>query len=185
MFGDEAPQCQYGDRHAARLAKMEHRLSAFPGKFNRLLATARQNLPDGKNHCAVRISRIPFRALDVVRTGRFLQWVSGVYRAVLGPSALRAPAAVRDCTLDGEIQRGTVSASLAARHNFRNRTHRRCLHGRQAGVEAEIAGRMSQGASPGKMIDGHANPAGIPRHPWVIAFGECKTVGEPPRSPCC
>jgi len=119
---------------------MQHRLSVFAGKLNGLLGTARQILPDGKDNRAVGIPGIPFRALDVIRTGRLLQLVSGVNRAVLGPPAFRAPATVRDSILDGEIERGAVSTGLAPRHDFRNTTHRYCLHERLAGRRSQNGG---------------------------------------------
>ena len=93
---------------------MEHRLFMFLGKLNGFLGAAGQHLADGKDNCGVGIASIPFGALDVTGAGRLLQLVAGVNGSVLGLPALRAPAAVGNSTLDGENQRGPVSAGLAA-----------------------------------------------------------------------
>ncbi len=114
MFQDEAQECLFGRRRTTTARKMEHGFSVFLGKFNGLLGTARQNLPNGENHSAVRIPGIPFRALDVVGARCFLQRVSDINRAILGQSALWTPAAVRDSMPDREIQRGSVSAGLTS-----------------------------------------------------------------------
>jgi len=140
VFFDESEEFNFRRRRATIARKVQHRLSVFAGKLNGLLGTARQILPDGKDNRAVGIPGIPFRALDVIRTGRLLQLLSGVNRAVLGPPAFRAPATVRDSMLDGEIERGAVSTGLAPRHDFRNTTHKHCLHERLGGRRSQNGG---------------------------------------------
>jgi hypothetical protein len=143
VFPDKAPKCQFGDRNPARFEKMEHRLPVFPGKFHGLLGTARQNLPNGENHRSVRIPCIPFCALDVVGAGCLLQWVPASNWTIFGQSAFGAPAAVRYCTLDGEIQCGPVSAGLAPRHDFRNLIHQDIVYTKDMwGVEGEVRWRF-------------------------------------------
>jgi len=66
--------------------------------------------------------------------------VSGVNRAIVDQPDFRAPAAVKDSTLDGEIERGAVSTGLASRHDFRNTTHRHCLHERLGGRRSQNGG---------------------------------------------
>jgi hypothetical protein len=45
--------------------------------------------------------------------------------------------------LDGEIERGAVSTGLAPRHDFRNTTHRHCLHERLGGRRSQNGGLRS------------------------------------------
>jgi hypothetical protein len=85
----------------------------FPGKLNGLFGPAREHRRDGKDHCSVGIPFIPLRALDVGRTGRLPQLISVTNSPVLSPATARAPAAVRDAMLDGEVQGGPACAGLS------------------------------------------------------------------------
>jgi hypothetical protein len=70
-------------------------------------------LADAENYRAIRITDIPFGALDVVRTGSFPQLVAVIKRPVLGPAVLGTPATVRDAVVYGPIQSRTISTGLA------------------------------------------------------------------------
>jgi len=86
--------------------------------FHCLLGAASERRRDGENYTAIAVADIPFRALDVIAARRHLQFVARVDGAVFGRPALWAPAAVGDAMLDGEVQRGPVSAGLTARHDL-------------------------------------------------------------------
>jgi hypothetical protein len=82
---------------------------------------------------------------------------------------------------DGEIERGTVSASLAAGNDFRNTTHRHCLHerwgrrrSRNCGADARLASHPAcviRSAHGRTQRDGSHGSASARRHPDGTGLG--------------
>ena len=78
-------------------------------QLHRLPGAARQCRLDGEDHGVIAVPRIPFRALDVVRTGRLLQLVVS-YR-LLQKVADRGQSPVMFCLL-GRLARSRCLAGL-------------------------------------------------------------------------
>ena len=71
-------------------------LFPFSRKAQRCQGAPGNVFVDGENHCAVRVSHVPFSAHDVAAVRRFFEDIALRKRSVFREAALGAPAVVRD-----------------------------------------------------------------------------------------
>ena len=97
---------------------MQARLLEGPGELLSELCPGGKGIPDGEDHRRIGVAHVPFRALSRDRTRGLFQTVTAMNFPVLSPTSGRAPSAMRDTVLDGEIERGAVGTGLAAGDDF-------------------------------------------------------------------
>ena len=118
MIHNELIQEHGGFSIAALAAENQARFSLLVGEFKCPFWTSTQTAHSAKNHRRIRVSDVPFRPLDILARGSFLEGIARIDPTVLRFSALRTPPAMWDAVFDGPIQRRSVCAGLAARDDF-------------------------------------------------------------------
>lgn len=81
-----------------------------------------QFLPNGENHCSVRIADIPLSADSVGSAWGFHEHIAFRCGPVLREPATRAPSALRNAARKGEVQCRPFCTGLAAGYYFRSRS---------------------------------------------------------------
>ena len=118
MIHNELIQEHGGFSIAAFATQNQARFSVFFGEFKCPFRTSRQDGHSAKDDGRIGVSDVPFRPLDILARGSFLEGIARIDPTVLRFSALRTPPAMWDAVFDGPIQRRSVCAGLAARDDF-------------------------------------------------------------------